>query len=569
MTARIPRCLIPLLALGAIAAPAASAQAPLAGTGENIQPIARVPIPHPNEVELAGDWAFVSSDGSESYTPAEHTDAGLVIVNIKDPAHPFIEGKWVCDAGWGDIDLSPDANIAVLTNAHGDECTDGGAQVAILDVSDKKNPKLLSTISDDEMPYVHTVTLDNGGKTLYLNPQAAAFYPQGTEPHIAVWDISDPKAPARKTFISKTGIGLAHDTYVDHRPDGKTLMYAASIHTSDVFDITDIMKPVLLQQMTSPEISISHDVQPNHDRSMIIVDDEGAAGGQLDEGASACGKIGGPGPAGVDSGSVHFYAANADGTFLANGAAELGSWNAPANANEGACVAHVFWQAPDQNRLSQAYYRMGAFVLDFDDPLNVKMLASFQSEQGADYWSNKPHRGYLFATDQDGAGAEEPLGGGLDILRYTGEQGKAWPATSGPAEVQRSARQGVPYVPLTLGGQPVGTAPLPGAGAGPDTRPVGRVKFKAKLKKVAGKKGKKTKVTFTFVDAAGKKVGTASVKKAAGKKAKVTISGGAVAGKYKWTAKAGKKVLGRGKFTVKKSANAALAPSKRLSVRAK
>ena len=101
MTARIRRSLIFLFALGAIAAPSASAQAPLAGTGENIQPISRVPIPHPNEVELAGDWAFVSSDGSTSYTPEEHTEAGLVIVNIKDPAHPFIEGKWVCDAGWG------------------------------------------------------------------------------------------------------------------------------------------------------------------------------------------------------------------------------------------------------------------------------------------------------------------------------------------------------------------------------------------------------------------------------------------------------------------------------------
>jgi hypothetical protein len=569
MTARIRRSLIFLFAVSAIAAPSASAQAPLAGTGENIQPIARVPIPHPNEVELAGDWAFVSSDGSTSYTPEEYTGGGLVIVNIKDPAHPFIEGEWKCDAGWGDIDLSPDANIAVLTNAHGDECTEDAAQVAIVDISDKKNPKLLSTISDESNVYVHTATMDNGGKRLFLNPQAAAFYPQGTEPHISVWDISDPKNPKREGQISKQGIGLAHDTFVDHRPDGKTLMYAASIHTSDVFDISDIQAPSLMQEVTSAEITISHDVQPNHDRSMIVVDDEGALGGQLDEGVSGCGKIGGPGPAGADSGSVHFYQAAEDGTFFANGAVEMGSWNAPANANEGACVAHVFWQAPDQNRLSQAYYRMGAFVLDFEDPLDVKMLGSFKSDQGSDYWSNKPHRGYLFATDQDGTGADDPLGGGLDILRYTGEGGKAWPATSGPAEVQRSARQGVPYVPIQLNGQPVGTAPLPGATKGPDNRAIGRVKFTAKLKKVAGKKGKKAKVTFTFFNSAGKKVGTAKVKKKAGKKAKVKISGAAVAGKYKWTAKAGKKRIGRGKFTVKKSAKAALSPSRSLSVRAR
>jgi hypothetical protein len=266
---------------------------------------------------------------------------------------------------------------------------------------------------------------------------------------------------------------------------------------------------------------------------------------------------------------VHFYQANADGTFFANGAAELGSWNAPANANTGACVAHVFWQAPDQNRLSQAYYRTGAFVLDFEDPMNVKMLGSFVSDAGSDYWSNKPHRGYLFATDQDGTGSGDPLGGGLDILRYTGEGGNAWPATSGPAEIQRSARQGVPYVPLTDAGQAVSTKPLPGAGAGADTRAIGRVKFTAKLKKVPGAKGKKAKIAFTFFTAKGKKVGTATVKKAAGKAAKVKIFGGAVAGKYKWTAKAGKRKLGGGTFTVKKTAGMTLAPSKSLSVGAK
>src|SRR3954467_3536256 len=111
MTARIRRSLIFLFALGAIAAPSASAQAPLAGTGENIQPITRVPIAHPNEVEMAGDWAFVSDDDVAS----DGSHGGLVIVNIKDPAHPFIESKWDCPGGWGDIDLSPDGKIAVLT----------------------------------------------------------------------------------------------------------------------------------------------------------------------------------------------------------------------------------------------------------------------------------------------------------------------------------------------------------------------------------------------------------------------------------------------------------------------
>ena len=547
MTVRILRLLTPLFAFAAIAAPA-SAQAPLAGTGENIQPISRVPIKHINEVELAGDWAFVSDEVGEG-----DEEGGLSIVNIANPEKPFIEGRWSCPGGWADVDLSPDGNIAILTNGHRVECLDGATWVAIIDVSDKKNPKLLSTIQDDDtIEYVHTATLDNN--LLYLNPQAAAFFPQGQNPHIPIYDISDPRNPVAKGFVTSTGVGLAHDTFIDHRPDGVDLMYAASIHQTDIFDVTDPFNATLKQQMANPEITISHDVQPNHDRTVIIVDDEGAAGGQLDSALSVCGKVG-TGPASLDSGSVHFYAAAEDGTFANEGAVPLGSFNAPINFNQGACVAHVFWSAPDQNRLTQAYYNIGGWIVDFEDPANPTALGSFVPEGGGTYWSFKPHRGYVFGTG---------MGTGLDIVKFTGA---GWPATSGPAEVQRAARQGVPYVPMSSGSEPVPTKPLPGPTA--DNRSIGRVKFTAKLKKVPGKKGKKTALSFSFFDAKGKRVATAKVRKAAGKKAKVRIRGGAVAGKYRWTAKAGKRKLGKGRLTVKPTAGMKLATTMTMSVAAK
>lgn len=552
MTARVLKLLIPALAFVATAAAPASAQLPLVGTGENIQPVTRVPIANMNEVELAGDWAFVSDEIGEG-----DEQGGLTIVNIANPEKPFIEGRWDCPGGWADIDLNADATIAVLSNGHQVECLDGNTWVAIIDISDKKNPKLLSTIQDDaEIEYVHTHTLD--GNLLYLNPQAAAFYPQGQNPHIPIYDISDPRNPVRKGAIETTGVGLAHDSYIDHRPDGKTLMYSASIHTTDIFDITNPFAATMIQRTTSPEITISHDVQPNFDRSIIVVDDEGAAGGQLDEQVSVCGKFGGPGPANIDSGSVHFYEAAPDGTFANGGAVELGSFNAPINVNEGACVAHVFWLAPDQNRMTQAYYRIGGWVIDFSDPANAKALGNFVADGGSNYWSFKPHRGYLFGSAQD---ADQ----GLDILKFTGE---GWPGNAGPAEIQRAARQGVPYKPIASGSQPVPTAPLPGAGQ-EDTRAIGRIKFTARLKKVPGRKGKRTAITFTFTDARGKKVGTAKVRKAAGKKARVRITGGAVAGRYRWTAKAGRRTLGKGRFTVRKGSNVKLSPNAKLAARAR
>lgn len=434
-----------LLAGTLLLAPAAQAQdvVPLEkDKGENIEAVSRVLIQGANEVELAGDWAFVSTDKS----PSGGKGGGLVIVNVADPKQPFIQGRWkntdvsgVADAGFGDVDLSADGNLAVLTNAHCSPCSANSVNWAVLiDVTDKSNPKMVGKIKDDAtMDYVHTATLDN--KLLYLNPQAAAFYPQPNNGAITVFDISNPAAPVKKGRVTSPGgdVAMAHDSYIDHRPDGKTLLYAASVHKTDVIDVTAPLASTWLQTQFN-EYTISHDVQPNWNRKVILIDDEGAAGGQLDEDVSVCGKVG-TGPATVDSGSLQFYAAAPDGTFANGGLVKLGSFNAPTNVNTGACVAHVFWQAPNENRLTQAYYRTGAFIVDFEDPANAKQLGWFLPKGGAMYWSNKPHKGHMYATS---------MTHGLDILRYTGEGGTRWPATAGPAEVQRAARQGVAYAPV-------------------------------------------------------------------------------------------------------------------------
>jgi hypothetical protein len=437
------------LVAGLLLAPPALAQEVVSlekDKGENIDPVKRVKFRGANEVELAGDWAFVSTDKS----PSGGKGGGLVIVNVADPEKPFVQSRWnntdagIADAGFGDVDLSADGNLAVLTNAHCSPCAANSvAWAVLLDVTDKSKPKFLSKIVDDAtMDYVHTANLD--GNLLYLNPQAAPFYPQAGNGRITIFDISDPTKPVKRGGVTAPGgdVGLAHDSYIDHRPDGRSLLYAASVNKIDVIDVTNPFQANWLQTTTN-EYTIAHDVQPNHNRKVIVVDDEGAAGGQLDERVSACGKVG-TGPATVDSGSLQFYAAAADGTFANGGLVKLGSFNAPTNVNTGACVAHVFWQAPDENRLTQAYYRTGAFIVDFEDPANAKGLGSFLPKGGANYWSNKPHNGYLFASNIDA---------GLDILKYTGEGGTRWPATAGPAEVQRAKRQGVPYVPVATSGK--------------------------------------------------------------------------------------------------------------------
>lgn len=516
----------------------ASAQelAPLTGTGENVAPIARLKLPGVvTEIALAGDWAFVATDAIEEQCGC------LYIVNISDPTKPYVQGTFdaakteLKDQSYGDVDISPDGNLAVLTNAHGS----GPTWAVLIDTTDKANPKLLSKVDDEDgtIEYVHTSTLDNN--TLYMNPQVWAGYPQPGHEAITVVDITDRKNPKQVGKITSKApqVGLAHDTYVDHRPDGKTLLYSGSMAVSDVFDITDPLKSSHLQTIYTPDVTISHDVQPNHDRTVILVDDEGALGGQVDEQASGCGKAG-VGPATANSGSLHFFAAAADGTFADNGTSRLGTFNAPANVNEGACVAHVFWQAPDENRITQAYYNVGAWVIDFTDPANAEALGYFDAD-GAKYWSNKAHKGYMYATNMNGS---------MDVMRYTGEDGKRWPTTAGPAEVQHAQRQGVEYVPIP--GTTPATVPAPGE-PGTSARAFGRFRVKLKGRKIPGRRGAMRRLTLTIADGDGARVKTLRLKRRTGRRAKGILRGVAAAGTYRYALRVGKrKRLARGTFEV-------------------
>jgi len=201
----------------------------------------------------------------------------------------------------------------------------------------------------------------------------------------------------------------------------------------------------VVQTIVDPEVGISHGAEPNFDRSLMIVTDEygggsgvGACGGQQGDATGATPLV--PGQAGsAGLGAVHFYRLDkATGLVGRNGTDKAGVFNITLQPNEpeqvqaeAGCTSHVFWQAPDQNRMTIAWYGRGTRVVDFSNPAQPRQIGSFVPA-GGDTWSAKPHRGFIFTGD---------IVRGMDVLRYTGEGGNAWPTTSGPAELQRGAVQ--------------------------------------------------------------------------------------------------------------------------------
>ena len=442
---------------------AVAAQPPLEGTGENVDLIANVALSPDaavpggandkdfasnaaSDIELAGDYAYVGSYAQ-----------GMVIVNISscdDPSQPakcqpFVQGAYKCSGGQFDVQLSPDANIAVVAHESASankECHKSEEGAAIVDISNKSAPREIAFISDTNAndsgnvnDGAHNVTLD--WPNLYIDQYTQTY------PRTEIFNLSNPASPAKIGEIDFTAAGTSgpHDSIPDHRPDGKNLLYAASIQKSDVVNIDDPTKPRVIQTIIDPQVGISHGAEPNHNRSLLIVTDEygggsgvGACGGQGDATGVSPLVPGQAGSAGV--GAVHFYRLDpATGLVARNGTDKAGIFNIPAQANEpgqvsaeAGCTSHVFWQAPNQNRMTIAWYGRGTRVVDFANPAKPRMLGWFVP-QGSDTWSAKPHRGFIFAGDQVR---------GMDVLRYRGEGCDAWPTTSGNAEDQRARVQG-------------------------------------------------------------------------------------------------------------------------------
>ncbi len=455
---------------GSVFRTAVAADPPVEGTGENMEIVANVPLSPDAQVPGgANDPAFATNNGSDIELAGDHAyvgaySQGMVIVNIascddpKQPAKckPLVQGAYKCSGGQFDVQLSPDANIAVVAHesaSRSKNCHPGEEGVAILDVSDKSNPREVAFISDTEEDEgdvddgAHNVTLD--WPNLYVN-QYTQTYPQtevfSLAPQRAAPDAS-PSSPKRIGRIDFTthGTSGAHDSFPLHRPDGKNLLYAASIQKSDIVNIDDPTNPRVVQTIVDPQVGISHGAEPNFDSSLLIVTDEygggtgvGACGAQQGDATGASPLV--PGQAGsAGVGAVHFYRLDqATGLVGRNGSDKAGIFNITLQPNEpeqvaaeAGCTSHVFWQAPDQNRMTIAWYGRGTRIVDFSDPAQPKQIGSF-IPAGGDTWSAKPHRGFIFTGD---------IVRGMDVLRYTGEGGNAWPATSGPAEVQRGAIQ--------------------------------------------------------------------------------------------------------------------------------
>lgn len=529
---------------------AAAEPHPLEGVGQGLEIVANVPMDGgsgevaASDLELHGDHAFVGSYGE-----------GMVVVDVSDPLHPRRVGKFDCPGGQNDIQLSPDGRYAAMAiDTTANECHPQDEGTSILDVSDPAHPVEIAWIDKKELPRgSHNDTLD--WPYLYVDQYQTAYS------QLEIFDLSTPSVPRKVGEVNFGGEDSVHDLYVDHRPDGRTFAYAASIGFTDVIDVTDPHRPILRERVQDPTVTISHQAEPNFDRSLLLVTDEwnggaaytGACGGTPSRVTPPVGVPGAGDPTNI--GALHIYRLDASGTIAdANGVDEAGTFNIPYQANDepsAGCTIHVFWQAPDENRMVTAWYGRGTRVIDYSDPAAPKQLAYF-IPKGSDTWAAKPHRGYIFTGD---------ILRGMDVLRYTGEGGARWPATAGPAEVQRARIQGAsPPHPTGTGtgspGQGDGGGAAGGGGGGAQQGPRLRVGRRAFVKhvRIPDTRARKAELVLSFYRSR-KLVTRLRLRTRDGRLARLRAQVAGLAGHYRYTVRLGDRgrMLGSGIVRVRRS----------------
>lgn len=187
-----------------------------------------------------------------------------------------------------------------------------------------------------------------------------------------------------------------HDIGVDMQ---RQLAFCAGITETQIWDIRNPAKPVIISIIQNPLINVHHNAAANGGGDILIIGDEytGAATG------IACSAPNNP------NGALWFYDISEPST------PRVLSWWAPPDVNPtlSQCTSHVYGSHQKKDWLVAGWFSAGLFVIDFSEPTSPEMLARYDPS-GTNFWSAYFHEGYIYANSYSGGDS-----GGLHVLKLT------------------------------------------------------------------------------------------------------------------------------------------------------
>ena len=382
---------------------------------------------------------------------------GFQVYNVEDPNNPTLQVSVVCPGGQGDVSVYGDLLFMSVQErrARLDCGTEGVTDsisaerfrgVRIFDISDIRNPEQIAAVQTCRGSHTHTVVNDpQDHENVYVyvsgtssvRPSEELAGCSGLSPeedsntsYFRIEVIQVPLAnPERARVVNaprlfadtETGALAGLHQGGDFGPGTQSSRMTNQCHDITVYpemglaagacagngillDITDVVNPVRIDEVTDPGFAYWHSATFSNDGSKVIFTDEWGGGGAprcrdtdpLEWGADAIFNV-----VGRKLLFAGYYKLTAPQTELEN------------------CVAHngSIIPVPGRDIKVQAWYQGGLSVFDFTDPTNAIEIAYFDrgpvySEEmvSGGYWSTYWYNGHIY-------GAE--IARGFDVFRLT------------------------------------------------------------------------------------------------------------------------------------------------------
>ena len=405
------------------------------GTGKAMKFVANLQYNKSGEAQNGSDIEFMRL-GDREFALAGTLREGLQIINITDPRDPRRVAVYDCRISQGDVQVwRNDGRVLASYTADGkvdvagaeSRCgTDLGLEPAdagtvIVDLTNPRQPQTVTFLPVAEGS--HNMTIHPSGDYLYNSN--SDLITGGTDPNIAIWDISDPRKPEHvQDFplpFTPTSLGTeSHD--VTFSRNGERA-YSAALSQTLILDTSDPRDPKIVSEIVDPSINVVHQSDPvtlekenGKTRQVLVITDE---------------RAGAAGSAECPGGGLHVY----DITGKKEQSPEkMGTWFIPAAQPQPGttCTSHVLRIYPRQQLMTIAWYAQGVRVLDisglatfqggpesvgYGEGVGMKEIGHYVMPD-SDTWSFKTNK-----IKRDGSffGYGNDLVRGFDVYRFNGK----------------------------------------------------------------------------------------------------------------------------------------------------
>lgn len=307
-------------------------------------------------------------------------------------AYQLDDGRWIVALGAddvGDHENCLSSPVSPYFQAGQPAAGSGDEVMAFFDVTDPRQPVALSSVATQE-------TATGGSHTIEMQPNAPiAYIVTALDPRLEIVDFSVPEKPTIVGTLDTPG-----NPHAFRISDDGTRGYSAGsfMQTLSVHDTSDPYNPIPIGVSAAPRNLYTHEALPAHDKSFVLVLDEGA----YDPGYNS-GYCPGTGfwlyDLTVENSPVPLSYTVADADHQ--------------TAQGQGCASHYGNISYDNTLFTMAYYGAGVRVFDLSDTLDPVEVGHMMFSD-SDVWTAKSYKDgeYVFVSD---------LNRGFEVYRWTGE----------------------------------------------------------------------------------------------------------------------------------------------------